>query len=574
MKPIIACSLIVGCMFISLRVNAQAPVFNKVWEKMCGSEGFEQTDGFKFMQTDDSGYIYICTRTGSGIPSGTKYDPSCYLYDSVATNDIWMFKLDSNGNQIWDRAIGGLKSDYFGSLINDVNGDFLLIGASNSNPSCEKTQSAYNNKLDGWIVKINKDSAVIWDKRLGSKEVDLFGFGAVATDGSIIATGYTESSYPNNDISDSTNGWDDIMVFKLDSNGNKVWNYQYGSFGHEFVSDIIALSNEQYLVIGYTDGTNNGDVTEPSLSFPLTGKFREDNWVIKIDSAGNKIWDRRYGCLTADDYSGPSLFDSNGDVVIGGSLGFTNFPQNMYPCNDGVADTVARGAWDAWIYKIDTANGNIKNEKRFGGDFNDDICQIVEMTDKGYLLACKSNSNAGFEKSENRVANVDPNNYDFWIVRMDSVFNIIWDKTIGGSWGEQCPNVIALSDSTFIIAGQTGYGISGDIGVATIDTTSGWPRGDIWVAKWYIANPLQMQELSLASFNLYPNPAQDVVYVTLQNAKKTEYNFTVQNMTGESIVNQKVIYNNNQTIVVPTASWPPGVYVINIEGVTRKLVKL
>nr|MBK9649828.1 hypothetical protein [Bacteroidota bacterium] len=417
-----------------------------------------------------------------------------------------------------------------------------MLGASNSNPSCEKTETAYNQNPDAWLVKLNKDSNIILDKRLGTVYDDFFSCGDVAPDGSIIAAGYTESSYPNHDITDSTNGWDDIMVFKLDSNGNKVWNYQYGSFGHEFVSDVIALSNEQYLIVGKTNGLNNGDVSSPSPSFDSTGQIRDDNWVIKIDSAGNKIWDRRYGCLTADDYSGPSLFDSNGDVVIGGSLGFTNFPLTMHPCNDGVADTVARGAWDAWIYKIDTANGNIKNEKRFGGDFNDDICQIVEMTDKGYLLACKSNSNAGFEKSENRVANVDPNNYDFWIVRMDSVFNIIWDKTIGGSWGEQCPNVIALSDSTFIIAGQTGYGNSGDIGVATIDTiNTPWQgnKADIWVSKWYIANPLQVQELSLASFNLYPNPAQDVVYVTLQNAKKTEYSFTVQNMTGETIVNQK-----------------------------------
>nr|MBK9649827.1 hypothetical protein [Bacteroidota bacterium] len=113
MKPIIACSLIVGCMFISLRVNAQAPVFNKVWEKMCGSEGFEQIVGVKFMHADDSGNIYISATTASGVPSGTKYDPSCYVYDTVPTSEIWIFKLDSNGNQIWDRALGGIEENYF-----------------------------------------------------------------------------------------------------------------------------------------------------------------------------------------------------------------------------------------------------------------------------------------------------------------------------------------------------------------------------------------------------------------------------------------------------------------------------
>ena len=572
MKPIIACSLLAGCMFFSFDVNAQAPVFVKVWEKMCGSQAPELQDFNQFMQTDETGNIYIGASTSSGVPSGTKYDPSCYVYDTVATSDMWIFKLDSNGNQIWDRAIGGLEGEVFRSLVKDESGNFILLGASNSNPSCEKTLAAYNQKPDGWVVKINTDSTVIWDKRLGSKEKELFTCGAVAPDGSIIATGYTESSYPNHDISDSTNGWDDIMVFKLDSNGNKIWNYQYGSLGWEFVSDVIALNNEQYLIVGNTNGLNNGDVSSNSPSFDSTGQIRDDNWIIKIDSAGNKIWDRRYGCFLADDYTSSALLDINGDVVVGGVLSMINiWPLPIQPCNDGVADTVARGKRDAWIYKIDTASGNIKNEKRFGGDGDDLICQIVEMQDKGYLLACRSDSHAGFEKSENPVANTN-NNPDFWIVRMDSVFNIIWDKTIGGDNLEGCPNIIAINDSTFIIAGQTENGSNGNIGVATIDTAQA--IGDIWVAKWYIANPLQVQELSLASFNLYPNPAQDVVYVTLQNAKKTDYNFTVQNMTGETIVNQKVMYNNNQTIVVPTATWPPGVYVINIEGVTRKLVKL
>ncbi|MBK8846869.1 MAG: T9SS type A sorting domain-containing protein [Bacteroidetes bacterium] len=160
---------------------------------------------------------------------------------------------------------------------------------------------------------------------------------------------------------------------------------------------------------------------------------------------------------------------------------------------------------------------------------------------------------------------------------MDSSFNIIWDKTIGTEGFEHDPDIIVLSDSSFIMACQVELGNNYDVGLPMFDTVAfgtGWQRGDIWVSKWYIPNPAQVQEMSLASFNLYPNPVKDILYITLQNAKNKTYHLHVQDMQGRMVVQRQLTITNSNTIMLESHDWQPGVYVVNIEGVSKKVVKL
>ncbi|MBK8845534.1 MAG: T9SS type A sorting domain-containing protein [Bacteroidetes bacterium] len=544
---------------------------------MLGSQSVDGNQSSNnFFYRDSIGNIYLAAISISGSPSGTKTDPNCILNDTtIPPHDMWIIKLDSNGNQIWDRTLGGTNSDGGFCMYHRQNGNLLITGFSNSKQSCEKSQNNYQNDYDGWTVELTTDSELVWNRRLGTNCLDNFYVIAEAPDSSILLGGYADCLNPGHDLTDTNVGFfDDIWFVKCDKNGKKIWDQKYGSTGIDYISSIIPLSDYSYIIIGRTEGQKSGDVSDSSFSEKFDPTyFKLDNWILKIDSSGKKIWDKRYGCLKADDLPVTAILNSQGNLVIGATLGLSSLQGIFEPCNDGVTDTSARGAWDAWIYTIDTASGNILNEKRFGGDINDNVRQIIEMQDKGYLLVCSSNSHAGFEKSENPKGNQQVTNYDIWLVRMDSALNIIWDKTIGGL-GNEYGNVIVLNDSTFILATTVDSGDNYDIGVSSIDTV-GFPwKYDIWVSKWYIPNPAQLQEMSLASFNLYPNPAQDLVYITLQHATKEKYQLHVQNMKGATIAMQTLTYQNKSTISLSTATWPPGVYVVNIEGVSRKLVKL
>ncbi|MBK8846883.1 MAG: T9SS type A sorting domain-containing protein [Bacteroidetes bacterium] len=544
---------------------------------MIGSQGNDWNGFYKnFLFRDSKGFIYIAANSISGIPSGTKTDPNCILNDTtIPPHDMWIIKLDSMGNQIWDRTLGGLNIDVEFCMYLRKNGNLLITGFSNSKQSCEKSQNNYQNDYDGWTVELTTDSEVVWNRRLGTNCLDNFYEIAEAPDSSILLGGYAECLNPGHDLTDTNVGFfDDIWFVKCDKNGKKIWDQKYGSTGIEYITSIIPLSDYSYIIIGRTEGQKSGDVSDSSFSEKFDPTyFKLDNWILKIDSSGNKIWDKRYGCLKADDAPGTALLNSQGNLVIGATLGLSSLQGIFEPCNDGVADTVARGSVDAWIYMIDTSSGNILNEKRFGGDLHDGILQIIEMNDKGYLVLCNSNSHAGFEKSENPKGNQQVTHFDIWLVRMDSAFNIIWDKTIGGL-GNEYGNVIVLNDSTFIIASTVDSGDNFDIGVSSIDTV-GFPwKYDIWLSKWYIPNPANLQEMSLASFNLHPNPATDILYITLQNAKNKTYHLHVQDMQGRMVVQRQLTITNSNTIMLESHDWQPGVYVVNIEGVSKKVVKL
>ncbi|MBK8846870.1 MAG: hypothetical protein IPO27_10140 [Bacteroidetes bacterium] len=374
---------------------------------MFGSEGVEFSYRNSIIVSDINGNIYLATTSVSGAASGNKFDPSCSIVDSITEADIWLVKLDSAGNQIWDWAIGGLEWEEINSIMmsNDKN-KIILAGGSNSDISCEKSQGRYDPYHDTWLIEVDLDSNVIWDKRYGSVYKERVYTGAITNNGNIIIAGESEAFSPNLDVTDTNVGFfEDIWLLKLDSLGNKLWDQKYGSTLSDYAQALVPLSDEQFLIVASTPGQKSGDLSDSSFSAMFDPTYYKlDNWILKIDANGNKIWDNRYGCLMADDApSGAALLNSDGNVVIGAQLGLSSLQGNFYPCNDGVADTTPRGAWDAWIYKIDTADGHIISERRFGGDRNDVIRQIRQTSDKGYLLACTSNSNASFEKSENRI---------------------------------------------------------------------------------------------------------------------------------------------------------------------------
>ncbi|MBK8846891.1 MAG: hypothetical protein IPO27_10245 [Bacteroidetes bacterium] len=582
-RSVVLLTLLYYSLFSNPKLYSQIPTLNKEWEVVLGSEAKEQFDRVGFMVTDHLGFIYLATNSPSNAISGNKTDPSCSIADSISTLDIWLIKLDSNGNIIWNRSIGGLDGESVNKiLMAPSNSKIVLLGASNSEVSCEKSQNRYDPNRDTWTIELNLDSNVIWDKRYGSIGKDQIYTGAISNNGNIILAGEAEIFTPNLDVTDTNVGFlEDIWLLKLDSLGTKLWDQKYGSTLSDYAYSIVPLSDEQFLIVASTPGQKSGDLSDSSFSAMFDSTYYKlDNWILKIDENGNKIWDNRYGCLMADDApSGAALLNSDGNVVIGAHLGLSSLQGYFYPCNDGVADTTPRGGWDAWIYKIDTADGHIISERRFGGDRNEVIKQIRQTSDKGYLLACTSNSNASFEKSENRIGTngQNLNNYDIWLVRMDSAFNIIWDKTIGTEWYDRDPDIIVLSDSSFILACPVELGNNFDVGLPIFDTlVTQWQgnKGDIWVSKWYIPNPAQVQEMSLASFNLHPNPVTDILYITLQNAKNKTYHLHVQDMQGRMVVQRQLTITNSNTSVQESHDCRNSIYEGNIEGGSKEVVKL
>lgn len=177
------------------------------------------------------------------------------------------------------------------------------------------------------------------------------------------------------------------------------------------LTSLIKTTDGGFLLCGTTNSPISGDITQSTYNL-------EDYCVFKTDSLGNVQWQKTFGSNGSDILT-CVIQTNDGGYLLGGyspSAAQGNRTEN------------AIGEWDYWIVKID-ANGIIEWDNTIGGIFDDKLGSILQTADGGYMLGGLSESNISGDKTENSKGG-----YDYWIVKMDSVGNIIWDKTIIATW--------------------------------------------------------------------------------------------------------------------------------------------
>ena len=126
---------------------------------------------------------------------------------------------------------------------------------------------------------------ITWEKPLGGWGYEDAQSIKQTNDGGYIISGFTDSN--DGDITDGNNGENDGWIVKLDSFGNKSWDKTYGGSNGDGTRSIQQTSDGGYIVAGYT-ASNNGDVSDGNNG-------ESDIWVIKLDTAVNKIWYKTLG---------------------------------------------------------------------------------------------------------------------------------------------------------------------------------------------------------------------------------------------------------------------------------------
>lgn len=149
-----------------IKLNATGVI---TWQKSIGGSNYDVPLGLQ--QTFDGGYI-IGGTSGSSI-SGDK------TQENRGEGDYWIVKTDASGNIAWNRTIGGNSDDEFTNIIQTSDSGYLVSGTSLSNISREKTE-ANRGEGDAWVVKLNKNSAIQWDKTIGGTNSENYAFASQA----------------------------------------------------------------------------------------------------------------------------------------------------------------------------------------------------------------------------------------------------------------------------------------------------------------------------------------------------------------------------------------------------------
>jgi len=291
--------------------------------------------------------------------------------------------------------------------------------------------------------------ALAIQKNFGGSSAESFYSIKSTADGGFIAAGSTQSV--DGDVTGNHGNNNDAWVIKTDSNLNVQWKKCYGGSSSESIYEIIQKDDGSYIFIG-TAGSNDFDVSGVHGS--------GDVWVVRLDAAGNLLWQHCYGGIEGEMGRSISLTDDGGFIAAGESKS-----------NDGDVSGHHGGSFDAdyWVFKADST-GAIQWQKSLGGTRYESAKSVRPSFDGGYIVCGNAASEDGDVTGFHTVLGNYP---DYWVVKLDSAGNLQWQKCLGGTGIDYARIIIQTIDSAFIVAGTTGSD-DGDVSPWVPGSPTGW----------------------------------------------------------------------------------------------------
>lgn len=227
------------------------------WQKILG--GSKSDYAYSLKATTDGGYITAgYTYSNDGDVSGNHGDA-----------DVWVVKLNSNGTIQWQMALGGSKEEIARSIQLTEDGGYIVASSTKSDDG-DVSGFHVGPEADAWIVKLSGSGTIQWQSTLGGYHEDIARSILQSSDGGYIFAGSTTS---NNGHVYGNQGYQDVWVVKLDSNGNYVWQKTMGGPSNELANSIQATGDGNFIVAGQT-GSTGGDV--------IVNHGSLDAWVVKL----------------------------------------------------------------------------------------------------------------------------------------------------------------------------------------------------------------------------------------------------------------------------------------------------
>lgn len=405
--------------------SAQTPPVIE-WNKTFG--GSRSETALAIDPTNDGGYIV------AGITGSDDGD----VDNNKGFSDAWIIKLDANGILVWEETYGGSNVDIAHDIQQTADGGYIVAGYTLSD---DGDVSQNRGIRDIWVFKLNANGTLVWERTYGgSKGEQAYAIEQVA-DGGYVVTGYTTSS--DGDVG-QTNGVGAVWVLKLNANGSLVWEEVYGGSKGEEAHDIIQTSDKKYVVVGYSR-SKDGDVSE--------NKGFTDVWVFKIDTDGTLIWEKTYGGSSFD-YSTLAGNDPliKNDIIQQTADGGYVLSGCTYSTDGDVSRN--QGALDIWVLKL-KPDGSLDWGKTYGGTSIDTGGGVRQTPDGNYILGGHTFSDDG-DVEKNSGEN------DFWLFKVDSLGNLLWEQTYGGPNAEYMNSMQQISGCEYIMAGMIRPGSHSD----------------------------------------------------------------------------------------------------------------
>jgi type IX secretion system substrate protein len=311
---------------------------NLQWTKTYGGAGYE--NGTCIRQTLDGGYIICGEQTSFG----------------AGGQDGFIMRTDPQGTILWCRAYGLPLSDAFGKVVLTSDSNYIVVGTTSS------TGTLFG---DIMVTKFNDSGDTLWTRIIGGAYYDA-GINLAATnDGGCTICGR---------VSSFGAGLRDVMLSRIDGNGNLMWFKTYGGLYVEEGMAVTHTSDNGYVITGGTE-----------TFAPPGGLF--DVYMIKTDSAGNLLWSKTYGGDKIEATYAVVESPDGGYVVTG----FTDSWAYMHLRANDPLSILGDDSSHVFFMKVNSLGDTVWT-RAFGGTTVDEAYGLINAPDGGYVIGAYSNS--------------------------------------------------------------------------------------------------------------------------------------------------------------------------------------
>jgi hypothetical protein len=317
-------------------------------------------------------------------------------------NDIWLVCTNLDGDVLWNSTYGErLVWDDAYSLIKTNDGGYAIVGETKGGSEDQ----------DGLLLKLDSSGNLQWSKTYGGLYDDKLLAVLQETDGGYVLAGNMRLGEYG-----PTNCW----LIRTDSNGNTLWEKQYGGAQSEGVSraSIVKTADGGYVFGGTTESYGAGS---------------SDFWLVKVDSSGNQLWDKTFGSAQ-EDYLSKLVQTKSGEFLLlgyyyvsqgqtdiriikvddsGNSLwsktygapGYAEQVNSGFEAADGTIVAVGRNwslaAHYGSIFRFGN-DGTFLSAQNFAGPYDSDMFSVAATSDQGFAIT-------GYTEGKG---------YDFWLIKM------------------------------------------------------------------------------------------------------------------------------------------------------------
>ncbi|HHH49531.1 MAG TPA: hypothetical protein ENK52_00980 [Saprospiraceae bacterium] len=417
-----------------------------IWEKTFGGTKNDQAQ--KIILCSDNNYLLI------------GYTQAENRYDL----DLWISKINTNGTTLWEKTFGNEQLEMGYDAVEDTEGNFFISGI--------KGTTHHSNQI--WLLKVDQNGKLIWEKEFGGSNSDIGKSILLTKESHILIGGSLEGEIT---------AFNHAYRLVLDKDGHQLTANKYGGdlFEKEIAADDKIVSSAFAVLKGETC---NKIITSRFGGYIFVGttitkakmNLATDGWLVKLNEKGQIIWDKNIGAIGGDNLL-DIVENEKGEIFTIGE--YYNKPKSKM---------------SIWLSKFDR-QGKLLFEKNYGQK-NLNSGQAIQLLANGEILLCGYSSDRAplnikyinpdtistqklnqliqnkwrkikvkkgkkwihyYEKEfpltpKQLLVKTDRN---FWLAKVDSNGNLIWEKEFGGIDDDELSSMILDKDNYIIIAGYT-----------------------------------------------------------------------------------------------------------------------